>query len=203
MPNNSARLISLKFSFSNSGIVPSSVRCLESETPEEQDERKKRASGILAIRPIQNVSLLKYLDDLEEAGYEMIDAFYQLRLDKDSRTFHMVHFIFCQHEHAEISDEFRTRRDTIRADLRGICTQAAWRARAFINPFYSKGEKVPGQAAISINLEVRTPLLRADGQPVMVWQKDGEGRRLGERPVPLKSDYHLRLTDNVIKLTTE
>jgi len=203
-PNNAVRLISLKFSFSNPGIVPSSVRRLESETPEKRDERKRRNDGILAIEPIQNVGLSEFLEDLESAGHEMIDAYYQPRLGKDNRTFHMVLFVFCQREHVKISDEFRMRRDTIIDELRKVCAQATCRVRAFVNPFYgSDNERVPGQATISVNLEARKPLLNSDSQPIMVWQKDREGERVGDQPVPLRPDYYLRLQDNTIRFARE
>lgn len=204
VPKNSVRLIIMKFSFSNPGIVPPSVKRLEKETLKERDERKRRSDGMLAISPIQNVGLAEFLNDLERAGYEIIDASYQPRLDNNKRTFHVVRFVFCQKEHVKISDEFRTRRDTISADLFKICLQAAWRVRAFINPFYgSDGEKVPGQTTISINLEARKPLLNSAGQPMMVWQKDRKGRRMGDCPIPLKPAYYLRLQENTIKFTKE
>ena len=202
MAGSSVRLITLKFSFSNLGIVPSSVKRLGNETPEGRDERKKRSDGVLAIRPVQNVSLVEFLSDLQLSGYELIDAYYQQRLSKEKRAFHTVLFVFCKHEYVRVSEEFGAKRDTISAELCTICRQAAWRVRAFVNPFYGNGgEKVPGQATIGINLEARRPLFHADNQPIMAWRKGPGGERIGDVPIPLKPDYYLRLENNAIRLT--
>ena len=205
--NGTVRLVALQFSFSNPDAIPASVKRLNRETQEERVERKGHSSGVMVIEPTEKCSLAEFLGELETAGYEMVDAFYKERIDaKDSRrkrTYHMVRFLFARREFVNISDEFRTARGAIRTELRNICAGAMWRVRAFSNPFYKNGAReVSDQSALSINLEVRTPLFRPDGQIVTVWQKDANGNRMGDAPLPLKVDYCLRVVDGAITLVT-
>jgi hypothetical protein len=201
--DDSVRLVSMQFSFSNINVVPTSVKKLELEMLEERNERKTyKGNGEVIIKPIENVSLVEFLDNLE-VGYELVDAFYQPRIDpkdpRGNRIYHMVRFLFARRKYVELSDEFKEVRSTIHAELRKICEQAMWRVRAFLNPFFMDDEEVLGQRALSINLEARKPLFHPDGQLVMVWQKDERGNRVGETPFPLKPDYYLRIEDNVVQ----
>lgn len=198
------RLIALQFSFSNPDVIPASVKRLDRETPEERNERKKHSNGTLVIEPTENCSLVDFLGELEAAGYEMVDAFYKERIDpKDPygrRTYHMVRYLFARREFVDLSEEFKAVRDVNSRELRSICEVAMWRVRALLNPFFKDGEEIPGQRAVSINLESRKPLFRPDGQPVTVWQKDESGNRLGEAPLPLKPDHCLRIEENAVRL---
>lgn len=204
--NDSVRLVMLQFNFSNPDAIPPSVKRLDKETQQEHVERKGRASGVMVIAPTERCSLVECLGQLETAGYEMVDALYKERIDqKDprrNRTYHMVRFTFARHEFADVSDEFEEVRDAIRADLQTICEKAMWRVRAFNNPFYANGEEVADQRSLSINLEARQPLFQPDGTPVKVWQKDTDGRRVGEAPLPLKADYCLRIVGDAVQLVT-
>lgn len=114
----------------------------------------------------------------------------------------MVCFLFARHEFVELSDEFKKVRGIIRTELQSLCEVAMWRVRSFSNPFYKNGEEIPDQRAVSINLEARQPLLRPDGQPLTVWQKDENGKRVGEAPLLLKADYYLRIVGDVVNLMT-
>jgi hypothetical protein len=203
---NGTRLVALQFSFSNPDVIPPTVKRLGRETPEERVLRKSRASGVMVIEPTERCSLVELLGELEAAGYEMVDAFYQERIDakdpRGKRTYHMVRFLFAHREFVELSDEFKKTRDIIRAELRSMCESAMWRVRAFSNPFYKNGEEIPDQHAVSINLEARQPLFRPDGQPVTVWQKDENGKKVGGAPRPIKPDYCLRIVGDAIQLVT-
>jgi len=64
------------------------------------------------------------------------------------------------------------------------------------------GEEIPGQRAVSINLEAREPLFRPDGQPVVVWQKDERGERVGDAPLPIVSERRLCVIGELVKLMT-
>jgi len=55
---------------------------------------------------------------------------------------------------------------------------------------------------VSVNLEARQPLFRPDGQPVTVWQKDENGKRVGDAPLPLKGDYCLHIVGDAVQLVT-
>ena len=204
--NGTVRLVALQFSFSNPDTIPATVKCQERETPEERVERKSHSSGVMVIEPTEKCSLVEFLGELEAAGYDMVDGFYKERIDaKDpgnKRTYHMVRFFFARREFAELFNEFRTVRDNIRIELQNMCESALWRVRSFSNPFYRKGEGVFNQRAISINLEARQPLFRPDGQPVTVWQKDENGKRMGDAPLPIKADYCLRIVGDAVNLMT-
>ena len=136
----------------------------------------------------------------------MVDSFYKERIDakdpRGKRSYHMVRFLFARREFVELSDEFKKVRGVIRAELQSICESAMWRVRAFSNPFYKNGEEIPDQRAVSVNLEARQPLFRPDGQPVTVWQKDADGKRVGDAPLPLKADYCLRIVGDAVQLVT-
>ena len=201
------RLVGLQFSFSNINVVPELLKELELESLEERNERKgRKSSGEMVITPTENSSLMEFLSDLEVAGYELVDAFYQPRVHpKNPRIiYHMARFLFARREHADPSEEFKGVRNAISAELLKICEQAMWRVRAYLNPFFTADEEVPGYHALSINLEGRKPVFLHDGQPVVVWQKDEEGNRVGDTPLPLRPDYHLRLRidTNVIQLVS-
>jgi hypothetical protein len=202
--NGTVRLVALQFSFSNSDAIPVSVKHLDRETQEERMERKSYLSGVMVIKPTEKCFLAEFLVELEAAGYEMVDAFYKERIDgkdpRGKRTYHTVRFLFARREFAELSDEFKKVRHTVRVELMSICESAMWRIRSFLNPFYKNGEEISDQRAVSINLEVRQPLFRPDGQPVTMWQKDEKGRRVGDAPLPIMADYCLRIVNDAISL---
>ena len=204
--NSTVRLVALQFSFSNPDVIPATVKRQDRETPEERVVRKSHSSGVMVIEPTEKCSLVEFLGELEAAGYEMVDGFYKERIDakdpRNKRTYHMVRFLFARHEFVELSDEFKKVRDVIRTELQSICESAMWRVRSFSNPFYKNGEEIPDQRAVSINLETRQPLFRPDGQPVTVWQKDENGKRVGDAPLPLKDDYCLRIVGDAVQLVT-
>lgn len=204
----SARLVSLQFSFSNPAVIPPSVKHQPQEREEARNERKSRATGKLIIEPTEDVSLKWFIRELEGAGYEMIDAFYQERINPKGQpygkaTFHMVRFVFAPKEHVNLSEEFRQIQEVLRAELTDICQKAIWRVRAFANPFYQNGEEIPGQFAWSINFESRKPLFRPDGKPVTIWQKDEDGKRVGESPQPLKPKFWLMLWPDLHPCVTD
>ena len=204
--NGTVRLVAMQFSFSNPDAIPATVKRLDQETQEERVKRKNYSSGVMIIKPTEKCFLVEFLGELEAAKYEMVDAFYKERIDakdpRGKRTYHMVCFLFARREFVELSDEFKKVRDVIRAELRSICESAMWRVRVFSNPFYKNGEEISDQHAVSINLEARQPLFRPDGQPVTVWQKDENGKRMGNVPLPLKADYYLCIVSDAIQLVT-
>ncbi len=204
--NGAIRLVALQFCFTNPDVVPPSVKRLVRETPEKRVVRKDRSNGFVVIEPTAKCSLVKFPGELEAAGYELVNAFCEERIDgKDARgkrTYYMVRLLFARSEFVDISAEFREVRDTIRAGLQELCESAMWRVRAFSNPFFMDGEEIPGQRAVSINLEAREPLFRPDGQPVVVWQKDERGERVGDAPLPIVSERRLCVIGELVKLMT-
>ena len=198
--NRSVRLVMLQFSFSNPGAIPNGVKSRQPETIEERTARKSHASGVQFIEPVENCSLVEFLEsDLDGAGYELVDAFYKPRSDQNGRTYHAVRFLFARKEHVVSCEKFKKVRDSLCDELRAMVEFAAWRVRGFLNSVYMNGEEIPDQCAISLNLEARKPLFRPDGQPVTVWQKDGEGNRLGDAPVPIRPDFVFRIKGDTVE----
>ncbi len=201
--NPVGRLVALQFSFSNPDAVPPSVRSRKPETKEERSERKSHSNGILMIAPTERSSLLKFLGELEAAGYVLVDAFSKTRISDPhaaKKTYHMARFLFAPRAFDKSSDEFKGARDGIRADLSHLCENALWRIRTFSNPFFENGEATPGERMLSVNLEVRVPLFRPDGSPVTQWAKDARGKPVGSAPLPLKAGHELRIVDGNIRL---
>lgn len=200
------RMIILQFSFTNAGVIPKVVRRLPKETIEERIARKSYpGGGAMVIEPTENCSLSEFLGELEAAGYELVDAAYEERINAKNlyKTYHMVRFIFVHREFMEFSDEHkRIVRAFMLAELRKICEEAHWRVRAFSNPFFKDGEEVKGQRALSLNFEARKPLFEADDptRPVRVWVKNEKGERVGDAPLPLRPDYHLRIMEGNVGL---
>lgn len=202
--DDSVRLVMLQFSFSKVKYVPSSVRTIEPETEEDWFQRKDRGrvKGEVVISPIQNISLLEFLDDLREEGFELVGAFHKPRNNESGGPMHqMVRFTFARKENVNITDEFRARRDAVLADLTEMCRTVMWRVRAFLNPFFcNESSETENERVFQICLEVRTPLFRPDGTPVTVWQRDKNGEKVGDASLPLTPDYRLRVIDGVVGL---
>lgn len=200
----SVRLVTLQFSFSNPEAIPAGVKQRAQETIEERVERKSRSSGTMVMEPTENCSVAEFIDELGAAGYELVDAFCKERLDakdpRGQRTYHTARFVFARHEFVNISEEFKKVQGAIQAEIQEMCRAAFWRVRMFLNPFYQNGEEIADQHALSINLESRKPRFLPNGQPVLVWQKDEHGRRVGDSPLPLQPSHHLRLVQNAVQL---
>ena len=203
------RMMMLKLNFSNPNVIPRFVKHLGQETKDELSFRKSRLSGVLVIELAERCSLANFLREIAVSGYEMVDAFYKQGIDTRDpgikRKNHTACFFFARSEFVELSDEFKGVRPLIYNELWKICKTAIWRVRLFLNPFYKDGEEINDQYSLSINLYARKPLYCPDGQsipPVMVWQKDKNGKRIGEATIPLKADYYLCADSNTIKIKT-
>lgn len=198
----------MQYSFSNIDAVPLALRklnCKGSETGVESKDRKETpVNGKMFISPVEKCFIGEFPDSLIPHGYSLVDAFFQARVDaKDPtgrRKYYMVRFLFAQERFAEPSEEFLRVRDLMLAALREMCASAYWRVRAFSNPVYINGLEIYGQRAMSINLEARQPLLQPDGKPVVEWEKDEAGRRVGTTPVPIKPNRRLCISNGVVDL---
>jgi len=205
--NSSVAMVVMQFSFSNAKLVPIWISPHKKEIPEERTERKKHISGELFIEQTENCSVLEFVKDLGKSGYELVDAFSQERINGKNpkgNPYQMIRFVFVRNENVRFPDKFMEKRIPALGSLRGMCADATWRVRGFINPYYKDGEAVPKKHAISINLEVRKPLRYSEGPPIMVWPKDENGRSMKDTPgaekVRLAPDWHLLIKDNVISL---
>ena len=191
------RLVLIQFSFSNRDEVPGSIRRREPETPDGSRERKTHTSGTLVVEPTENCSTAWMLEDLEDAGYRMVDAFSEERIHEQGspgkRAYWTVRFTFARREYAVTMEEFRRTRDAAREDFSRMCRRALWRVRVFENPFYQNDEEVRGERTLSVNLEGRRPLFQGNGEPVVAWQEGGRGDGIGDAPRPLAASRRVRL----------
>lgn len=201
--------IMFQFNFTNERFVPLTVERFKPETKADHVARKApqgKRSGTMVIAPTENCSLKELLPGVELAGFEMVAASYQERIDaKDSgggRRYHTVRFVFARSEDAEISNELWSLRDILRSELQEMCDDAMWRVRVYSNPFFKNGEEISGRRALSFNFEARVPLYRPNGEPVAVWQKDEDGARVGDAPVPISAGHHLRFEGNAVQLVS-
>lgn len=195
-------MIMLQFSFSNPKVIPQNVKHCNYESTKERASRKNRNSdGRTVLEPTEMCSLADFLNEMDTARYEIVDSLQRRRLSTNMKPYHMVRFLFVRQEFVEtLSDEFLAMREAIRSDLQLICTNALWRVRAFLNPFYRDNVEMPGQKMVSINLEARQPLFHADGQPITVWDKDENGEHIGIAPLPIKAAHYLKISNNGIQL---
>lgn len=192
-------IVSLQFSFSNGSAVPKSVMELKRETADESAQRKARSSGVAFIEPIQKCSTSKVLEDLLKYGFVLVDALHQERYNPKAPrvTYHTVRYIFV-HKSAYVEDkgseEFKKKKDEILKDLAVLCEKSLWRVRGFNNPYFQEDKPVDGKRAISINMEVRVPLFHSNGEPILIWDKDAQKNKIGEKPKLIKADAVLRFT---------
>lgn len=202
--NGTVRLVMLQFSFSNVRALPAGLFEKEQETLDELTARRSGVKGVQFIEPIQDVSLFQFLLDLVKAGYVLVDAFFQMRSSARGQQYPVVRFIFAAKESARRDGEFARHKQNAENALLQMCQEAMWRVRAFLNPFFKDGLLVDGQHAISINLEARNPLLDGEGNPLMRWEKDENGEKVGDKPFPLEPKLFLHIDDgNIIVAPTQ
>lgn len=198
--NDLIRMVGLQFSFSNPDVIPATLKRTTPETQVQHETRKSRGTGVMVIQPVLDVSIAQFPADLEAAGFELVDAFYQARRDDNGRVYHMVRFLFVRKEHVQVSPEFQSRQAEVRSALDSIVLKAMWRVRAFDNPFYHQGEEVLGARMLSVNLEARNPLFQPNGEPVRVRAKDPiTGQKIGE-PQPLRAGKQLVMSDSRVTI---
>ena len=204
------RLIAVQFSFSNPEAIPDSVRRLQPETEIESIKRHHKnetGDGYLILKPTENCSLVKLPGGLAEDGYNLVDAFYQERLRR-GRSYHMVRFLFSR-EPARVANPdynnfMQTQGRAVNAfDFNEMCSCSMWKGQVFSNLFYGNGGKATSERVVNIALVARKPLFRPDGTPVMVWKKNENGERVGDKPVPLHPEYYLNIKEVVNFVTSD
>ncbi len=197
------RLVCLHFTFSNPALLPGGVTERELETVGEWQGRMEKVRSSPLLGPAENTSLERVLVDLEEAGYELVDAWSQTRRHQNNSSvlYYVLQLTWAQQEYATPSDVFRVMRELIlpQVEETHIAT-SLWTTEVFAAPFLRDGQPVPNQQVLRISLKGRKPLVDGTGNPILIWKKDGSGRRIGEAPVPLQPDSFLRIEQNGIRL---
>lgn len=207
--DKTVRSFYLQFSFSNEKAVPAWLPMQEEETPAEAKARRERKThgtgmGVCVIEPAENCSIETLLDEIVSAGFTLVNAYYQPRVDPNNprKCWYMARYIFVRNEDVT-RDELGESREMIEVGLKDICLLAFWRVRAWRNPFFKDGEPVEGLSAASVNLEARKPRYQPNGQPVVAWRRDYAGNRVGTAPKPLAAAHYLRVKGNTLQLTDE
>lgn len=187
----------MQFNFSNYNIVSEVIKKISKARQEKQVAREKKTIGIQAISRTPNVSLLLFVKQLEETGYKLVDTIYEKRHGNTNGKDHMVKFVFYRQEYANPSKNFQKDMETVYFELNQMCQQALWQTRGYINPFYKKGKE---KNFISINMDVRNPIILPDGKLIKKWQKDDKGKKIGKGPLPLFPDFFLSVKGGEIRL---
>jgi hypothetical protein len=194
--NGAVRLVTVHFSFSNLDLVPT---CLKQKktSPSEFVTRKEEVRGEQFLEPIEKVDCSSLPPDLASIGFVLADAFTEIR-EKKGRQYAVVQFIFSDIKYANCSEEFLANRPLIEEALRLLLEQGMWRVRAFLNHLFKDREIIEEKYAISINLDARMPLVDKNGDPLIRWQKDESGNRIGDAPVPVKPKLFLEIGNEEI-----
>lgn len=198
--------VMVQFRFSNERAIPEGIKRKDPETREELEERVKRyPGGDWAIRSVQHCSLERLHEYLKDAGYVLVDAFSQERLDPCDidckRREYVVRFVFMRKGIAQISEAFRKARGCAVTALSEMCNTSFWRVDVHRNPLYDdQGRKMPDQHSVCITPTAREPLFHGDGSRVTQWQRDERGRRIGNAPVPIKPKAYLYVSNGAIQI---
>lgn len=170
--NANDRLLMVQFDLTNYEALPFSLPKLEKETLEESRKRRS-AAKISAIKTrlldLQKKIFAAYVPiSLYTSGYVLVDARLQERVDKKSTIIYYdaIRYTFVRKEFEKRDDEnlkkFLPFRGIHYAGLQELCELALWKKiRIYRNPFYDNGTEIPGQHAISLNLDGREPLFES------------------------------------------
>ena len=195
------RSVIAQFAYTNESLMPSGIS-LKAETIEQFVAKSSAVRGEQILDPTNDIGALPFTLDLLEAGYELVDAFSR-RQSKNGRPFFTTRFVFAQREHAHSSEAFLAKKDAILVELTKMVTEAMWRARSSCNPFFCEGEMIPDVDSASVNFEARSPLFDGSGKPLVRWQRDEAGEKVGDAPFPLKPSGFLRIQDEGICVVDE
>lgn len=192
------RLAVLSFVFTNLDLVPDGIKKRKASkegifyTPE-------RIEGSLFIPETDSVGCLGLVDDFKDVGYTLVDAWWEEK-SKDRRPYYQVRFTYAAPGCDESSPEFRETIEVVSEALQTLLFESMWQVRGFVNPFFADGELVKGASALSINFGAREPLFDKNGQPQKQWQRDEDGKRIGERSVAIQPTKFLRIVDEDIRI---
>ena len=201
----------------NGGQVPRWVTWIEPECFTDIKARKEVAvPGEQFLIPeydelgrgINNVSLNYVVDDLISAGFMLVEAIAQERTPNKvgAPPYAMVRYTFYRNELAECAPNFMQNKANIVRDLHEFLELALWRVRGFRNLYFKQdGTVLDGASSISINMDARNPLYVANdkSKPQVRWQKDANGDRVGDAPLPVVAGSYVSVIDGEIALCVE
>lgn len=171
--NANDRLLMVQFDLNNYEALPFNLPDLGKETVEESRKRRSTAKTNAVKTRLADFGQKKIFAayvpiSLHTSGYVLVDAQHRERIDrhKSNITYHSVRYTFVRKEFEKKDDEefkkFLPYRGVHYAGLQELCELALWeKIRIYRNPFYDNGAEVPGQHAISLNLDGRKPLFES------------------------------------------
>jgi len=174
----------IRFTVSNPKYVPRFLRIPEVNG----NGRTRQIPGKVILEQLEKCSFANLISQLNVAGFTLVDAMHQRKAGVDyGKPFSVISFVFVKEELAEIAPEdvpyIRVADDALVELLKG----SAWRTKAYKNV-------VEDGLAVSINLGARFSLLKPNGSPVMVWQKNGNGNKDTRLPkIPIQPDHKIQL----------
>ena len=194
------RLVVVQFAIANPDIVPLYVPVKEQLAVKEFTDRKEAGSE-QEFKPIldsvPDVFCLDFAEDLACQEFELVDAFLK-PVTHTARPHTKAQFVFASKPFVDSSSDFIVVKEGLMQDLDLLFNDAMWRVRAFRNPFYRDRKAVDGQFALSINLDARSALVDEEGEPLLRWQKDENGNRVGDKPMPITPKRFLRIENETI-----
>ncbi|MBI1866340.1 MAG: hypothetical protein HY005_03295 [Candidatus Staskawiczbacteria bacterium] len=193
--NSAVRLTVFQFSLSNKNAIPGGIN--EKPLDNFTFQRSEQSKGEQFLLPVDEVSALPLIADLSEAGHQLVDTYWQTRI-KDGNEYYIVRFMFAAPGHDKSSEEFLKVRGVALGALSKLFSEAMWRVRGFVNPFFKDKELVEEVYSLSINFDARNPLINKDGKPILRWQKNKEGKKTGDKPVPIEPKKFLRIMNGGI-----
>jgi len=203
------RLVALQFMVSEKYLratpeILQGVREMEPELRDAREVRKVRdyanQANNMIVDPTERVAVNSLIYTLLAAGYVPVDARRQTRVNDRGSWDHVFRFVFIREEFVVRAEGLEERSAQLLAALQVLCEGNMWRAQAFRNPFYEKGVPAGGQVSVDVNCKARESLLDDNGQPILVWQKDETGKRMGETKVPLDPNFTIAFSDGDVRL---
>ncbi len=196
-PTRCIKLVHLDFSAKKPRFVPEGVPRFD-ETPERFRQRSlRKPSGKKIMDPVPDTDVSELPDALEALGYEFVSLKHLVLLDDYSETGiptkNVLRAVFCTSEYAHPSSEFLSVKEKMRQKLMEVMTSAAWTAEVYRNPFYWSRKEVSGQYAISFNMNARKPYYYPNGYNVVQWERNKNGKKVGEMPAPVSPRWYLKL----------
>lgn len=186
----------LRFKFKTFNAIPKFIRQMKRFGTRKQSPPP---AGEQAIEAVKGVSSVQLLLDLEKLGNNMISASCEEFLHAKGSYF-IVQYVFARNPGNEApSQRFLMLRDCLRKELFSILNDALWETTVYVNPCIKRdGTPAAIKRWASIAFCTREPFYEGGEakRPVMVWQKDDLGERVGDAPLPLAPSYHLRTLDN-------
>ncbi len=173
--DGTVRMVLVQFRVNNPKMLPETIRTDDKPTgTAEVVSRAGQVKGEECLQSTESVGHGKFPDDLASNGYTLVDAFTKVRQDRGGREYGIVRFTFVAEGHVDTVPEWDKARPAAEQALRDMVEGAAWRTRAFLNPFFADGNIVEGTFCISVNADMRDPapkakrLLRIDADNVCV-----------------------------------